>query len=373
MSPGDASAVVDPFAEVVGQDAAVAFLRAALDRPVHAYLFVGRPGAGSRTAARSFAGELLGRRAAGRAAAAPGDGSADAADEALDRARRLASTESHPSLFVFEREGASISVEQARSVVARSSLAPPEGDLQVFVLTDFHLVAQAAPTLLKAIEEPPDSTVFIVLADELTPELVTIASRCTVVEFPPVPSVALGEQLRRDGVPADVADVAARAAGGDLERARLLASDPRVVARRAAWYGAPERLDGSPHTAMTIADELVATLDEVAEPLEELHAAELAELDAAEQSFGERRPGERKRLQERHQRAERRVRTDELRAGLAALGDRYRDALVAGGDAGAFTAAAALVQELCDALVFNPRERLQVEALLVQLPPLGRS
>ncbi len=240
--------------------------------------------------------------------------------------------------------------------------------LTVFVLTDFHLVAQAGPTLLKAIEEPPASTVFIVLADEITPDLVTIASRCTIVEFPPVPPEAIAAQLEAEGVPTEVAEVAARAAGGDLDRARLLASDPQVVARRQLWFGAPDRLDGTGHTAMSLADELLATLDEVAEPLQARHADELEELDAAEQTLGERRPGERKRMQERHQREERRVRTDELRAGLAALTDRYREGLAAGGDAAAFTAAAGLVQGVCDALVFNPRERLQVESLLLHLP-----
>lgn len=349
----------DPFDALVGQDRAADFLRAALDRPVHAYLFVGRPGAGSRLAARAFAGELIGHRAD------------DGTGAPLERARRLAALEAHPSLFVFEREGASISVDQARSIVDRAGLAPPEGGLQVFVLTDFHLVAQAGPTLLKAIEEPPASTVFIVLADEVTPDLVTIASRCTVVEFPPVPPMIVAAQLVAEGVSADVADVAARAAGGDLDRARLLASDPQVVARRELWFGAPDRLDGTGHTAMSLADELLATLDEVAEPLQARHASELEELDAAEQTLGERRPGERKRMQERHQREERRVRTDELRAGLAALTDRYREALADGGDVESFTAAAGLVQGVCDALVFNPRQRLQVESLLLHLPRIG--
>jgi DNA polymerase-3 subunit delta' len=349
----------DPFAGVVGQDAAVAFLRSAIERPVHAYLFVGRPGAGSRAAARAFGGELLGRSAD------------DGSGAALDRARRLAATESHPAMFVHEREGASISVDQARSIVHRSGLAPPEGDLQVFVLTDFHLVAQAGPTLLKAIEEPPASTVFVILADEVTPDLVTISSRCTVVEFPPIASGVVRDHLVSEGVDASVADVAALAAGGDLDRARLLAGDPRVVARREAWFTAPDRLDGTGHTAMVVADHLVETLDEVAAPLQELHAAELLELDTAEQTLGERRPGERKRMQERHQREERRVRADELRAGLVAIMDRYRDAVGTGAPAEDFVRAASLVQELCDALVFNPRERLQIESLLLHLPPLG--
>ncbi|HEX9529779.1 MAG TPA: ATP-binding protein, partial [Acidimicrobiales bacterium] len=47
------------FDDVVGQPRAVAELRAAAAAPVHAYLLVGPPGAGKRTAARSFAAALL--------------------------------------------------------------------------------------------------------------------------------------------------------------------------------------------------------------------------------------------------------------------------------------------------------------------------
>jgi hypothetical protein len=145
----------DAFADVVGQEAAVAFLNAALDAPVHAYLFLGRSGSGTRRAARAFAGELLGRRAD------------DGSGAPLERSRRLAASEAHPSLFVYEREGPSISADQAREIVRRASLAPPEGDLQVFLLPDFHLVRDAGPMLLKAIEEPHAGTIFLILAVSL--------------------------------------------------------------------------------------------------------------------------------------------------------------------------------------------------------------
>ena len=39
--------------------------------------------------------------------------------------------------------------------------------------------------LLKALEEPPGDTVFVLLADEMNNDLVTIASRCVTVPFPP--------------------------------------------------------------------------------------------------------------------------------------------------------------------------------------------
>ena len=349
----------DAFADVVGQEAAVAFLNAALDAPVHAYLFLGRSGSGTRRAARAFAGELLGRRAD------------DGSGAPLERSRRLAASEAHPSLFVYEREGPSISADQAREIVRRASLAPPEGDLQVFLLPDFHLVRDAGPMLLKAIEEPHAGTIFLILADELTPELVTIASRCVTVEFPPLAPSVVDAQLRAEGVAADVAAVVVGSAGGDLERARLLAHDPQVVERRRTWYDAPGRLDGSGHTAMLVADELLGTLADVVEPIHAVQEAELQELVAAEEALAEQRPAERKRMLERHKREERRVRTDELRAGLAAITDRYRDAVDAGGSVDDFTEAAALVQDLCDALVFNPREQLQLQALLLRLPALG--
>ncbi len=131
---------LDLWSEVIGQRDAVAVLRAALAAPVHAYLLVGPEGAGKRAAARAFAAELL----------------AQGLDDAgVERARHLVGTEAHPSLHVVEREGATISVEQADEVVRQSSLAPPEGDRQVILMVDFHLIGVAAPKLLKSIEEPP--------------------------------------------------------------------------------------------------------------------------------------------------------------------------------------------------------------------------
>ena len=71
------------WATVVGQAEAVGFLRSAAASPVHAYLFVGPPGAGRATAARAFAGSILARGTEG--------------DDA-DRHRRLAVAGRHPDL-----------------------------------------------------------------------------------------------------------------------------------------------------------------------------------------------------------------------------------------------------------------------------------
>ncbi len=347
----------DPWDEVVGQPDAVAQLRAAAASPVHAYLIVGPEGSGKRAAARAFAGDLL---ATGLDAAG------------AERARRLAGAEAHPAMTVVEREGASIAKEQADEVVRQSSLAPPEGDLQVIVLVDFHLVGVAAPKLLKSIEEPPPTTVFVVLAEEITPELVTIASRCVQVDLAAVPERLLAERLVLDGVAPDVAATAASGAGGSLSRARLLARDPEAAARRDAWYRAPERLDGSGAAAATVADELLGSIDGVLEPLEAQQSEEMARFLAGfEAASLEPRKGDLKRLEDRHKREQRRVRVDELRSGLATLVGRYRDQLAAGGSHEDFLSAADAVQELCDGLAFNPNEGLQLRAVMVRLPPVG--
>jgi DNA polymerase-3 subunit delta' len=89
----------------------------------------------------------------------------------------------------------------------------------------------------------------------------------------------------------------------------------------------PSRLDGTGATAALAAEELLSSLDEALEPLRRHHAEELARLEAEAKARGERGLSGRKELLERHQRAERRWRTDELRCGLGALQRAYRDRL----------------------------------------------
>ena len=371
-SLGDASAHSpdDALSGVVGQSEALALLRASLARPVHAYLFLGPRGAGKRQAARGFAAELL---AAGR-------GGEDA-----DRQRRLALAETHPDLEVVEREGASISRDQIRRVVEQTVRSPVEGDRKVLVLTEFHLVLDAAPILLKSVEEPPPSTFFLILAEEVPPELVTIASRCVVVPFHPLAAKVVVAQLVAEGVAPDDATRAAEAAGGDLERARILTADPGLEARVDAWRSLPERLDGRGSTVSRLVGELTAQLDEALAPLDVRHRSELEELEARIERYGLAR-GALKATEDRHKRERRRFRTDELRFGLAVLAracrDRLATRLAPPGPAGPARTGPvpgvgpealepfAAVQLAAEALERNPNEVLLLEALLVRLHPL---
>jgi DNA polymerase III subunit delta' len=347
------------FAGLVGQDKAVLALRAHARNPVHAYLFQG-PGALTRHAARAFAAALL--------CPAGGDG-------ICEHCRRaLAGT--HPDLVVVERAGPLFGVEEARRLAALASRHPLETARQVIVVADVHLALRSAPALLKTVEEPPPTTVFVLLAEGIPPELVTVASRCVVIPFPPVPSLVIAEWLTTRGVEPRLASLVADSCQGDLDRAQLLVEDESFVARQELWRTVPGRLDGTGAVAAELALALQAATDAALEPLRARHAEELEVLAEAAEAVGDRPTSGRKALSERQAREERRWRSDELRAGLGVLARAYRERLA---DAAQRTSPAArspgrgdgaavtLITGLAESLIRNPNELLQLEALLVRL------
>jgi DNA polymerase-3 subunit delta' len=360
----------DLFGEVVGQPAAVATLRAAARNPVHAYLFCGPPGSGARAAARAFAAALL----------CP-DGGCGACDTC-----RQALAGTHPDLVTVERTGASVGVEEARKLVGLAQRRPFVAARQVLVVADVHLATRSAPALLKTVEEPPPSTVFVLLAEDVPPELVTVASRCVEVVFPPLPSAEIVRWLIGRGVEPDRAELVAEGAGGDLDRARLLAEDDGYAARLMLWRSVPSELDGHGATAGALARSLLEAAESALEPLRARHAEELRVLAADAEAMGERGLPGRKDVTDRQHREERRWRTDEIRTGLGVLARAYRDRLTdavsgatrgshlggqAADEARGYETAIGLITEAAAALRRNPNETLLLEALLVRLGNVG--
>lgn len=211
--------------ELTGQDQAVATLRTAAEAALsadggaamsHAWLLTGPPGSGRSNLAFAFATALLG-----------GDRDPNVAQQV--RAR------SHPDLEVLTTSGVIIPIEAARKAVKRSYYAPSVSPYRVIVVEDADRMSEhSSNTMLKAIEEPPERTVWILCAPSEADLLPTIRSRARSLRLT-VPSAADVAALlvRRDGVDPQLAERAAREAQSHVGMAHRLATDEEARRRRA--------------------------------------------------------------------------------------------------------------------------------------------
>jgi DNA polymerase-3 subunit delta' len=263
--------------------------------------------------------------------------------------------------------------EEAEPLIVQASRSPVEGKRKVLIVNRFHTAtAAAAASLLKTIEEPPATSIFVLLAEDVPPEHITIESRCTRVDFPPIAEEAIADALVAEGLASpEQAPIIAAAASGSVERARTLVADDRLVARRDAWWSIPDRLDGTGAAVAVMVEEVRALIDDAGKAKVAQHDAELEAMDAREEQLGTRGSG-RKDLEARHRRELRQFRTEELRFGLATLATRYREAIVAGDDRRGLLDGIDALRHTQDALVRNPNEALALQALLLRLPSLTR-
>jgi DNA polymerase-3 subunit delta' len=296
--------VVTAFDDVIGHRAVLDLLASDASRPAQAYLFVGRAGVGKATVARRFASLLL-------------------CPDADPSCLRRVLTGRHPDLIAVEPDGrTSLTVDRARATVAQAVLAPVEADRKVFLFEEAGMMNdEAANALLKTLEEPTSTTVFILVAeaeDDLPP---TVASRSRTVFFGRVAHEDVVVGLMAADVPEEQARHAAGTSGGRPGLALMLATRPEVAAFRQAWLQIPTRLDPQPGTAFRLAEELTAASDPLLEALED---RQQGELDSSQGDAASTRV-----LKERHERERKRAVSALHVTGLEILASWYRDAAAA--------------------------------------------
>ena len=311
-----AHADVPVLERVPGQERAIAFLRQAVARPHHAYLLAGPEGGGKTQGARAFAAALLCR-----------DGGCGECRDC-----RLALAEKHPNQSVVEPEGRDIHVETVRSEVWQPAYrTAPEPGRKVFVIREAdRLNPAAADVLLKVLEEPPADAVIMLLSarpDEL-PE--TVLSRCHVVSFLPLSEPFIVETLVGEGADRMRAAVAARLSGGNLGRARRLATTEEGMAFREVAREALSLAATGPAGGLTAADRVLVAADtykkELAGSLQDELAPFLDERGRAEDAYR----AAIRRIEERHKRQVRRAERDYVDRVLLAASALLRDRIVAG-------------------------------------------
>jgi DNA polymerase-3 subunit delta' len=394
---------VDVFRSLVGQEEAVETLRGAaaaaaaivrgavpLDAAggmTHAWIFTGPPGSGRSVAARAFAAAL-------QCETGTGCGTCPGCHTTMSG--------THADIRFVVPEGLSIGVGEMRALVLRAASTPTGGRWQVLLVEDAdRLTEQAGNALLKAIEEPPARTVFLLCTPSTHPDdiSVTIRSRCRIVPLRQPPADAVASVLTaRDAVPADVAAWAAAAAQGHVGRARRLARDPEARRRREAVLAVPRRLIGIGACFDAASALIEAAEAEAAAAVAETDATERAALETALGAGGTGRgaagamrgtAGQLKDLERRQKSRATRAQRDALDRALVDLAGFYRDVLsikfgaaippvhtdtaqLAGSAAQKWTAESALrrleaVLACRDAIDANVKPRIAVEAMMLAL------
>ena len=341
------------FSRLVGQDAVEAELVAAaraargdsahsgvaIGTMTHAWLITGPPGSGRSIAAVCFAAALQ-----CTSEGEPGCG------QCRPCTTTMAGT--HADVRRVIPEGLTIGVKEMRDIVQIASRRPGTGRWQIVVVEDAdRLTEGAANALLKVVEEPPPSTVFLLCAPSVDPEdiAVTLRSRCRHIALTTPRVDAIAQVLMdADGLSESDARWAASVSGGHVGRARRLATDEQARARRERALGlardaaTPSRAFGAVEALVAEADaEAVAlTADRNESETEELRTA-LGAGGTGKGAAGAIRgaAGALKDLEKRQKSRQTRASRDALDRALIDLAAYFRDALLVASGAGEVAAA----------------------------------
>ena len=221
--------MVSVWDELVGQEEAIEVFRAAAQAELaeatthesamtHSWLVTGPPGSGRSNLAYAFAAALLCREG----------GCGQCAD------CKQVAAKTHPDLSTLTTERVIISIDEVRELVQSSQYSPAVSRYRVIVIEDADRMAErTSNVLLKALEEPPERTVWILCAPSEADLIPTIRSRVRSVRLrvPSIESVASLLQ-QRDDVDAATAERAARHAQSHIGMAHRLATNSEAAERR---------------------------------------------------------------------------------------------------------------------------------------------
>ncbi len=173
------------FDQVIGQEHIVRILRHQINTGTvsHAYLFCGTRGTGKTTTARILAKAV---------------NCLDEGERPCGRCANCMSIKEGTFMDVIEIDAASNNgVDNIRELRESVKYPPAVGRKKVYIIDEVHMLSTGAfNALLKTLEEPPESVIFILATTDPQKLPQTILSRCMRLDFKRVPEKTLIEHMR---------------------------------------------------------------------------------------------------------------------------------------------------------------------------------
>ena len=162
--------------------------------------------------------------------------------------------QTHPDVLVVPPDPPQmlVKVDQVRSVIANIYYRPAEAKERVYIFPSSAFMKEAANSLLKVLEEPPDFATLFLLAENPGALLPTIRSRCVQFALAPLDRLEIEKDLaavKPDWTPAQRILVA-RLSGGAVGKARTFDLAGYTAARAHAMAVLGSALEGADHTAL---------------------------------------------------------------------------------------------------------------------------
>ena len=167
----------------------------------------------------------------------------------------------HPDVLIVEPgDSGSIKIEQVRDIVDRAAYRPFEGRRRAVIIDQADsLVPAAQNALLKTLEEPPPSSVFMLITARPDMLLPTVVSRCPRLRFRPLDPHDIAAAMVKRGHGEAEAQAVAATADGSLGRALETSAGDLVEARDVAQHVLAQAASmGSPLRRIESAKDLLA-------------------------------------------------------------------------------------------------------------------
>ncbi len=131
-----------------------------------------------------------------------------------------------------EADAQTFKIDQFRELKESLGFSGYAGASRIFLISEAErMTPQAANSLLKILEEPPEGWIFLLTVSDPSLLPSTVVSRCQMLRMRPLGEDVLCSLLNKEDIPSERITVLARIAEGSLSRARDLASDESWEAR----------------------------------------------------------------------------------------------------------------------------------------------